>query len=80
MGQYTILFNSLVDLFMRVISLKIDLIYITFYQTMYHFLDNRKMIPLSVMVWAGVSAAGRTPLIFVPTGVKINSKTYQDLI
>ena len=32
------------------------------------------------MVWVGISAIGRTPLIFVPEGVKINSKTYQDLI
>ena len=32
------------------------------------------------MVWAGISAIGRTQLIFVPEGVKINSKTYQDLI
>ena len=40
----------------------------------------RRIKPLSVMVWAGVSSVGRTPLIFVPAGVKINSKTYQDLI
>ena len=32
------------------------------------------------MVWAGISAVGRTPLVFVPKGVKINSKTYQELI
>ena len=36
--------------------------------------------PLSVMVWAGVSAIGRTPLVFVPPGVKINSISYQKLI
>ena len=35
---------------------------------------------LSVMVWAGISQKGRTPLVFVPSGVKINQKTYQDLI
>ena len=32
------------------------------------------------MVWVGISAIGLTPLIFVSEGVKINSKTYQDLI
>ena len=32
------------------------------------------------MVWAGISAVGRTPLIFVPSGVKINSITYCNLI
>ena len=32
------------------------------------------------MVWAGISAVGRTPLIFVPAGVKIYSSTYQELI
>ena len=33
-----------------------------------------------VMVWGGISANSRTNLIFVPSGVKINSKTYRDLI
>ncbi|KAI6652393.1 hypothetical protein LOD99_7407 [Oopsacas minuta] len=32
------------------------------------------------MVWAGISVKGRTPLVFVPVGVKINSSTYQKLI
>ena len=32
------------------------------------------------MVWAGISQKGCTPLVFVPYGVKINQKTYQDLI
>ncbi|KAI6649831.1 hypothetical protein LOD99_6381 [Oopsacas minuta] len=41
---------------------------------------SRKMKLLSVMIWARVSAVGRTPLIFVPAGVKINAKTYKDLI
>ena len=36
--------------------------------------------PASVMVWGGISANSRTNLIFVPSGVKINSKTYRDLI
>ncbi|KAI6651207.1 hypothetical protein LOD99_5354 [Oopsacas minuta] len=41
---------------------------------------SRKMKLLSVMIWARVSAVGRTPLIFVPAGVKINAKTYKDSI
>ena len=36
--------------------------------------------PASVMVWAGISADSRTDLIFVPEGVKINAKTYRELI
>ena len=36
--------------------------------------------PQSVMAWAGISAKGRTPLIFVPVGVKIHSAMYQKLI
>ena len=32
------------------------------------------------MVWAGVSAVGRTSLVFVPPGEKINALTYQDHI
>lgn len=30
------------------------------------------------MVWAGVSASGCTPLVFVPKGVKINTVAYVD--
>ncbi|KAI6646234.1 MhmaT1 transposase [Oopsacas minuta] len=41
------------------------------------FID-RVQRPLSVMVWAGVSADSRTKLIFVPQGVKINSQTYKE--
>ena len=32
------------------------------------------------MVWAGISVASRTPLVFVPPGVKINADTYKELI
>ena len=32
------------------------------------------------MVWAVISAIGRTPLIFVPAGVKINTQTHRELI
>ena len=41
---------------------------------------RRTQKPLSVMVWAGISAVGRTPLVFVPQGVKINSNTYRELV
>ena len=33
--------------------------------------------PQSVMVWGGICASGKTPLIFVAEGVKINAETYQ---
>ena len=36
--------------------------------------------PKSIMVWAGISSIGKTPLVFVPEGTKINAKVYQDLI
>ena len=45
-----------------------------------HLYVKRTQKPQSVMVWAGISAKGRTPLVFVPVGVKINSSTYQKLI
>ncbi|KAI6648537.1 hypothetical protein LOD99_8017 [Oopsacas minuta] len=35
---------------------------------------DRVQKPLSLMVWAGVSADSRTNLIFVPQGMKINSR------
>ncbi|CAD5207521.1 unnamed protein product [Bursaphelenchus okinawaensis] len=33
--------------------------------------------PRGIMVWAGVCASGKTSLIFVDKGVKINKKVYQ---
>ena len=45
-----------------------------------HLFVSRAQKPSSVMVWAGISAVGRTPLIFVPSGVKINAATYKELI
>ena len=37
---------------------------------------HRKSHPASVMVWAGVCATGRTPLVFVEKGAKINTDIY----
>ena len=34
---------------------------------------TRRQNPQSVMMWAAVTATGRSPLLFVPTGVKLNS-------
>ena len=43
------------------------------------FID-RVQKPLSIMVWAGVSADSRTDLIFIPRGVRINTETYKEII
>ena len=37
---------------------------------------TRRQNPQSVMVWAAVTATGRSPFLFVPTGVKLNSERY----
>lgn len=37
---------------------------------------RRTQKPASVMVWAAVSSEGKSPLIFVPSGVKINKNLY----
>ena len=37
---------------------------------------SRRHNPLSVMVWAAITATGRSPLVFVPSGVKLNSQGY----
>lgn len=34
----------------------------------------------SVMVWAGITSSGKTPLVFVDQGVKINAAVYQEEI
>lgn len=41
----------------------------------------RRQKPASIMVWAGVTSDGKkTPLLFVPIGVKINRWTYLDIL
>uniref|UniRef100_A0A7I5EEC4 DDE_3 domain-containing protein n=1 Tax=Haemonchus contortus TaxID=6289 RepID=A0A7I5EEC4_HAECO len=37
---------------------------------------QRKAHPLSLMVFAGITAEAKTPLIFVPQGVKVNGEAY----
>ena len=32
------------------------------------------------MVWGGICAAGKTPLVFIEKGVKINARYYQDKV
>uniref|UniRef100_A0A914W1X8 Uncharacterized protein n=1 Tax=Plectus sambesii TaxID=2011161 RepID=A0A914W1X8_9BILA len=41
---------------------------------------TRSHFPKSVMVWAGITATGKTPLVFVDRKVKINAAIYQQLI
>ena len=36
----------------------------------------RTQKPDSVMVWTAISEKGKSPLVFVPSGVKINKKLY----
>ncbi|KAI6647178.1 hypothetical protein LOD99_8831 [Oopsacas minuta] len=45
-----------------------------------HLYVKRTQKPQSVMFCAGISAKGRTPLVFLPVGVKVNPSTYQKLI
>lgn len=45
-----------------------------------NFHATRTQNPASVMVWCGISPSGRTPLVFLPAGVKMNAQMYQDLI
>ena len=39
---------------------------------------TRKNFPTSVMVWGAVTESGRSPLVFVDKGVKLNQKNYRD--
>ena len=38
--------------------------------------DTRRRNPQSVMVWAAVTATGRSPLLFVLSGVELNSQRH----
>ena len=44
------------------------------------FQVSRSQGAQSVMVWAGITANGRTPLVFVEQGVKINAQIYKETI
>ena len=44
------------------------------------FQATRRQGAASLMVWAGISASGRTPLVFVVHGVKINPQIYCETI
>lgn len=37
---------------------------------------SRSSHPAALMVWAGITSDGKTPLIFIPQGVKINKDNY----
>lgn len=43
-------------------------------------LAQRSAHPASVMVWAGITADGKTPLVFIDQGVKINKENYREEI
>lgn len=40
----------------------------------------RKQAPASVMVWAAVTSNGRSPLVFIEKGVKVNQQVYQQKV
>ena len=41
-------------------------------------LVERSLFPRSVMVWGGICATGKTPLVFIERNVKINAAVYQN--
>ncbi|EFO95902.1 hypothetical protein CRE_17595 [Caenorhabditis remanei] len=41
---------------------------------------HNRLFPKSVMVWAGVTSDGKTPLVFIERNVKINLEVYQNLV
>lgn len=41
---------------------------------------TRRHFPASVMVWGGICASGKTPLVFIDKKVKINAAVYQEII
>ncbi|CAK9827498.1 hypothetical protein ANTRET_LOCUS5186 [Anthophora retusa] len=41
---------------------------------------TRRHSPTQVMVWAAVTADGRSPLVFLGTGVKVNATFYREKV
>lgn len=49
-------------------------------KTMAAKIINRRLFPSSIMVWAGICASGKTPLLFIDRNIKINAVYYQENI
>jgi len=45
-----------------------------------HLQVTRCQAPAAVMVWGGVSASGRSPLVILPQGVKVNGPVYREQV
>lgn len=45
-----------------------------------HLVATRKQAPAQVMVWAAVTSDGRSPLVFLDKGVKINGQVYRQKV
>lgn len=41
---------------------------------------SRRQAPASVMVWGAISASGRSPLVFLPRGTKVNAHVYREKV
>lgn len=59
-----------------------DRVYLTdrSYENLSHRLATRRQHPPQIMVWASVTADGRSPIVFIEPGVKVNAKYYQESI
>lgn len=61
---------------------KNDRVYLTdrSYENLSHRLATRRQQPPQVMVWAAVTADGRSPIVFIDPGFKVNAQYYRENI
>lgn len=59
-----------------------DRVYLTdrSYENMSHRLATRRQHPPQIMVWAAVTADGRSPIVFIEPGVKVNATYYRESV
>lgn len=59
-----------------------DRVYLTerTYENLSHRLATRKQHPPQVMVWAAVTADGRSPIVFIEPGVKVDATYYREMV
>ncbi|XP_033221244.1 uncharacterized protein LOC117175647 [Belonocnema kinseyi] len=50
------------------------------YENLSHQLATRRQHPQQIMVWAAVTVDGRSPIILIKPGVKVNAKYYRESI
>ncbi|XP_033220925.1 uncharacterized protein LOC117175325 [Belonocnema kinseyi] len=81
-GQFPNIMFSVEKIFpiKQLVNSQNDSVYLTdrSYENLSHRLATSRQHPKQIMVWAAVTADGRSPIVFIEPGVKVNAKYYRE--